>query len=133
MYKFLHITSAILLLFTGITAISGGVALVIDTTGETIQFPQEARDAIHNSIFGSFLIPGLCLMLLIGVAAIVVAIGALKKSALYPYGLLYMGTALLIWLSVQLVFIEDRSPLQVLYGVLGLIFIFIAVAIKNNQ
>ncbi|MBS1773166.1 MAG: hypothetical protein JST82_09905 [Bacteroidetes bacterium] len=133
MLRLLRILSVILLLVTGITAIGGGIVLLMDTTGETMQFPIEARMAIQNSILGSFLIPGLSLLFLIGVASIIIAVLGIRKSKLYPWGLFYQGAALLIWLSIQLLLIEDKSPLQIVYGVLGLIFISIGTLIKLQK
>lgn len=128
--KLFRIIFIALLIFTGVTAIGGGIVLITDPTGQKMQFPDEAHMAIQNSIFRSFLVPGLCLALLIGIAAIVTAFLAIKRSKFYPLGLIYEGTALLIWLSIQLITIKMTSPLQFVYGTLGSIFIIGGVAIK---
>lgn len=132
MHKLLRNTVIALLIFTGISAIGGGVVLLMDTTGEAMQFPNAARMAMQNSIFGSFLIPGLCLVLLIGCTSLIIAAMGMRKAPLFRWGLLYQGGALLIWLVIQLLIISDNSLLQLAYGILGLIFIFTGIVFKRQ-
>ena len=131
MKKATLVFTIILLIFTGISAVGGGFLLISDPTGKSLQFPPEAAEALQNSVFGNFLIPGIALFLFIGMAALVVAYLTIRKHASYPLGLIYMGAALLIWLTIQVVTVKMFSFLQLLYLVLAIIFLSVGMVNKR--
>jgi hypothetical protein len=131
MKKATRIFTIILLIFTGISAVGGGFLLISDPTGKSLQFPQEAAEALQNSVFGNFLIPGIALFLFIGVAAFIVAFLMIRKSSYYPSGLMYMGAALLIWLTIQVITVKMFSFLQLLYLVLAILFLSVGMVNKR--
>ncbi|MFS0871896.1 hypothetical protein [Paenibacillus xylanilyticus] len=112
--------------FLGIGAIVGGGVLIIDPSGNLINLP---NSLLEHSPFGNFLIPGIILLLVLGIMPIVVAIsliahshwGVGEKLNLYPDRYwawtfsLYTGFALHIWIMVQVYWIQIVSVIHLLY------------------
>lgn len=109
------LTSKILMLlqiFLGIGAIFGGGGLVLDTSGELIMMPIEMLD---NTPFKSFLVPGIILLIILGITPIVISYGLvwkgnwqfaekfnLFKTMHWSWAWsLYIGFALIIWITIQ--------------------------------
>lgn len=116
--------------FLGIGGIIGGGGLIIDPSGSLLQIP---NSLLEHSPFRNFLIPGIILLLVLGLMPIVIAI-SLKtqchwkigwKLNLYPdrHGAwtfsLYTGFALLIWIMVQVFWIQHVSIIHLIYFAWG--------------
>lgn len=114
-----------LALFTAIPAILVGVQLVTDTTGASIGFP---AGWIEATPFGSYLVPGLYLLLMNGVGMLVLAALAVKGHWAAPWLTGILGTGLVIWILVQIVVMPEFSFLQAIFGVVGLVLATISVA-----
>lgn len=65
-----------LMLFQGISGLYGGIALVIDPTGELLQMP---ISMLENSPFNNFLVPGVILLTMLGIFPMVVLYGLWKS------------------------------------------------------
>ena len=115
----------VLELFTALGAIPVGIMLVTDPTGAGVGFPP---GWIEATPFGSYLVPGIYLLLMNGVGMIVLAGLSLLRHRFAPWLTGVLGTGLVIWIAVQLVVMPEVSPLQVLYGAIGLILAAISVA-----
>ena len=100
----------------GIGAVSGGLVLVIDPSGGLIKMP---LTILKNSPFNNFLIPGIILLVMLGVVPLVVSYALITKwnwkaanrlnvfSEMHwswAYSL-YIGFALIIWITVHVVYI----------------------------
>lgn len=109
-----------LILFQGISGLFGGIALVIDPTGEFLQMPVSMLD---GSPFSNFLVPGLILMTILGILPIIVFYGLWKRTSWAWMGSMLVSTALIIWIGVEIwmVGFHPEPPLQLIYGLLGLI------------
>lgn len=127
-----------LLFFLGVGAIGGGGVLIISPTGEMIGMP---LSILKGSPFNSFLIPGIILFLILGIAPFLVVFGLLKKPEspaaerlnffkdmhwAWSFGI-YIAFALIIWLQTQMFFIQGVSWLHNFYMLLALIIIFLAL------
>jgi hypothetical protein len=66
-----------LILFQGISGLFGGIALIIDPTGELLQMPLSMLD---GSPFDTFLIPGIILFLILGIFPMIVFYGLWKMT-----------------------------------------------------
>ncbi len=66
-----------LLIFLGIGALYGGGSLIIDPSGELLGMP---LTMLESSPFNNFLLPGVILFLLLGVAPLLVGIALKKKT-----------------------------------------------------
>jgi hypothetical protein len=115
-----------LIIFQGLSGLIGGVGLVIDPTGKSLQIPIEWLD---NSPFHNYLIPGLILFIVLGFYPIVVFYGLLKNVNWSWFASLILGIALLIWIGVEILVIGYHSnpPLQLIYGVVGLLILILVL------
>ncbi len=127
-----------LLSFLGLGAIGGGGVLIISPTGELIGMP---LSMLKSSPFDTFLIPGIVLFLVLGIVPFVVVFGLLKRPEsrvaerlnffkdmhwAWSYTI-YIAVALIIWLQVEMFFIQGVSWLHNFYMLLGLMVIFLAL------
>jgi len=128
----------ILILFQAASGLVGGVALVMDPSGGNMQLPP---DMLNQSPFSSFFIPGLILLLVLGIFPIFVFIGLVWRppwkwaNILNVYKnrywgwtyALYIGIMLVIWITTQLFFIKDYHILHTIYAMLGVAIMIAAL------
>jgi hypothetical protein len=114
-----------LMLFMGFQAISGlfgGLALVIDPSGELLKMP---LSMLAGSPFDTFLIPGMILFTILGIFPTIVFYGLWKMTSWAWKGSLMVSAALIIWIGVEIWMVgyHAEPPLQLVYGLLGLILL----------
>jgi hypothetical protein len=114
----------VLELFTALGALPVGYQLVTDTTGASIGFP---GGWIEATPFGSYLVPGLYLLLMNGVGMLVLAALSVMRRWVAPWLTGILGVGLVIWISVQLVVMPEFSFLQAIFGTIGLALAGISV------
>ncbi|MFO8023467.1 MAG: hypothetical protein R6U65_13445 [Perlabentimonas sp.] len=129
--KKLRITAIILLLFNAIGALWGGFGLVYDPSGEFMQMP---LDFLIHSPFSNYLIPGIILFVFNGLLCIVAAFFTIKKDNNYPYLIVFQGSVLVVWLTVQIIMIRlFYPPLHLPFYVIGLALIIIGSILLRNR
>lgn len=119
----------VIVVLTGLSAIPAGIGLLTDPTGSSLGM---SPDLLHRGPFDDFTIPGLFLLLVLGVGA---ALPAWGLGARKPWGAtaaLGYAIVLLAWISAQAAIIGIVSPLQPVYGSLGLIIAAFALAVRNR-
>ncbi|MDP3151940.1 MAG: flavodoxin domain-containing protein [Archangium sp.] len=104
-----------LCLFTGITAVGGGLALI--TSPPRLQGPP--AELLEHSPFDSYLIPGLLLFLVIGLGNLAAAALEARRIRGSEVAVLVAGAALTTWIVTQLVMIRTVSWLQLVYFLIG--------------
>jgi len=133
-----------LLLFLSLGALFGGGVLIIDPSGDIFQMPVII---LQNSPFNNFLIPGLFLFIVLGVLPALVFYSLLKQpqwpwaNALNVYSdmywawtfTLYIGFALIIWISVQTLVINYVHFVHTAYVLLGILIISLALLPSVKQ
>ncbi len=133
-----------LLLFLSLGALFGGVVLVLDPSGELLQMP---AIILKNSPFNNFLIPGLILFTVLGLLPALVFYSLLKRpqwtrvNVLNLYSdmywawtfTLYVGFALIIWISVQTLIINSVHFVHTGYVLLGISIVCIALLPSVRQ
>ena len=124
MKKLLFIASLVLLLFTSISAIFGGLSLMKDPTGGIIHMPLEN---LQYSPFKDFLIPGIILFVFNGLLSLAIFIYTLFRYKHYALLVVFQGCILLIWIVVQLIMLRSYHYLHAIYGGIGLILILLGV------
>ena len=109
----------LLMLFQGLSGIAGGIGLILDPTGQSMQNPLEW---LQGSPFSTYLIPGIVLFAVLGLFPLAVFLGLLKQRRPAWYASLLIGIALMIWLVVEIMVIgyQPQPPLQVIYGLVGI-------------
>ncbi len=122
-----------LMLFQGISGLYGGIALVMDPSGDLLKMP---ISILENSPFENFLIPGLILLTILGIFPIIVLYGLWKRRYWSWIGALTVSTALIIWIGVQIWMVgyHPEPPLQIIYGLLGLILFILTIhsSVRNS-
>lgn len=126
------------LLFQAVSAISGGIMLVWDPTGNLIQMPLRL---LKYSPFPDFLIPGLILMLLLGVYPSIIAYGLFTRKVIKIMDVfniyrdqhwawsasMYLAIMLIIWINVEIIVIGYGHFIQSFYSFWGLIILILAL------
>jgi hypothetical protein len=111
--------------FTALGAIPVGIMLLTDPTGAGVGFP---AGWIEATPFGSYVIPGLYLLLMNGIGMVVLMGLSIQRHPFAPWLTGVLGTGLVIWIGVQLLVMPEFSPLQAIYGAIGLGLAAISVA-----
>jgi hypothetical protein len=112
--------SIILLIFNGTLACFGGYSLTTDPTGQKMQMP---LSWLSHSPFESYYVPGLILLVVIGIGSLAVALLAMMKVKSYAKPIVAMGGALSIWIAVQMLMLQIVSFLQFIFGGIGIVLL----------
>jgi hypothetical protein len=130
-YSFYILT--ILIGFQGISGLFGGLALVIDPTGELLRMP---ISMLEGSPFDNFLVPGIILLMILGIFPMVVFYGLWKRLNWAWTGALIVSVALIIWIGIEIWMVgyHPEPPLQFIYGMLGLILLILVMlpSVRKN-
>lgn len=122
-----------LILFQGISGLFGGIALVTDPAGELLRMP---ISILEGSPFNNFLVPGFILLTILGIFPMVVFYGLWKRTNWAWTGALIVSAALIIWIGVEIWMVgyHPEPPLQLIYGLLGLILLFLTLlpSVRNK-
>jgi len=112
-------------LFTAVGAIPVGIQLLMDTTGKMVGFPP---GWIEATPFGSYLLPGIYLLLVNGLGMLILAGLTFLRHWTAPWLTGILGVGLMIWIGVQLVVMPETSFLQAMFGAIGIVLAVIGVA-----
>jgi hypothetical protein len=115
--------------FTAIGAIPAGYGLLMDTTGQGVGM---STKLLENSPLNSFLLPGLFLLLVNGLAHLIGAYLSFTRHRYAGFSGLILGVLLSFWIIIQVVWISLSSILQPLYLLIGLINIFLGWKIMKT-
>ena len=124
-----RIIAIALLFFIGFWAIIGGLALIADPTGVSLQIPLEF---LTDATFDDYLIPGIILFLANGISSVFIGISVVRKVKNYPFFIMVQGTVLIFWLTSQLIINMDfyTPHLHITCYVIGLLLLVLGVIIK---
>lgn len=105
------------LVFLGGGAIYGGVSFILDPTGGILGIPLEW---IQYSPFGDFLVPGIFLLVVLGIGSFVAAYGiARRRIWAWPVGLT-LGFVTVLWIIIQYGVIQHYFILQPVIAGVGI-------------
>jgi len=119
--------AAVLLeILLSVGALGGGLVLMIAPRGQIMPLP---LSALAGSPFDTYLVPGLILFGVLGLGPLVAARLAWLRNPLAPTAAFVVGTALLIWVAVEVAIIgySNEPPLQAIYGILGVAIVLVAI------
>lgn len=127
--KVYRIIAVALLFFVGFWAILGGLALIKDPTGESLQIPLEL---LKDATFEDYLIPGIVLFLANGISSIFIAISVIRNVNNHPFFIMVQGTVLILWLTSQLFINTDfyAPHLHITCYIIGLLLLVLGLIIK---
>lgn len=128
-----------LLLFLGLGAIGGGVALIISPSGKLLGgLP---LSILTNSPFSDFLIPGIILFTILGLFPCYISYALIKKPInnvaeyfnlfkdmhwAWTYSI-YISFALIVWIQVETIYIQGTGWLQTFYMLYSIPIILVAL------
>jgi hypothetical protein len=104
--------------FTAIGAIPAGIGYLADVTGRGMGASPEL---LVNSPLDSFLLPGLFLLLINGLANVAAAWLSFSRNRWAGHTGVLLGVALALWIIIQVAWISLSSILQPLFLVIGLV------------
>lgn len=115
------------LVFQGLSGIAGGIGFLVDPSGATLGIPLEW---LEGSPFANYLIPGLVLLIVLGVLPLIVVTGVWRRSRWGRISAVAVGAALLIWLAVEILVVgyQPEPPFQAVYAALGVAIMVAASA-----
>lgn len=119
------------LLLQGLSGLGGGIGLILDPTGNSLQIPHVW---LEGSPFRSYLIPGVILFVVLGIYPLVTLYGVRRRSGWAWMASLSVGVGLLIWIAVEIAIIgyQPNPPLQLIYGILG-VLILVVVSMGSSR
>ncbi len=120
----------LLQLFIGIGGIAGGIGLLLKPSGANMGMNTEV---LTGSPFQNYLVPGLTLLLIIGVGNL---IGSAASFLRYRYSgelTVFLGGFLALWIILQVIWLGLVSWLQPVYFLLGCGELLLGWRMRKNQ
>jgi len=131
----------ILLAFLGLGAMFGGGIFILSPTGKLFGMP---LSMLNNSPFANFLIPGIVLFVVLGLAPLGLIIALVKKPEYKFFQLsnfykdmywgwtyvIYVAFALIIWIQVEMTVLRAVHWSHSLYMCLAIAILFVALMPK---
>jgi hypothetical protein len=118
--------AVVLEIFLGLGALFGGGALVLAPDGHLLGMPTKL---LAGSPFTTFLVPGIILFTLVGLAPLLAAAITVRRQTLAPMAAVVVGLTLIGWVSVEMVVLAGPGSLAwALYLVLGVSIAAVGVA-----
>jgi len=128
----------ILLAILGSGAMFGGGVMMISPSGGLFGMP---LSLLKNSPFNNFLIPGIILFCVLGIAPIAIAVALIKKPQYKLAELfncykdmywgwsytIYIAFALIIWLQVEMTYLQAVHWSHTLYMFFAIAILFVAL------
>lgn len=124
--------------FLSVSGLFGGIMLMIDPSGSLLSMPLWLLD---NTIFRTYLIPGVILFLFLGIFPAFTLYGLItKRQFIFTYKVspysnkhwawvysLYCGIILILWIEFQVMLIGYGHYIQIVYALLGVLIIILTI------
>jgi hypothetical protein len=110
--------AVVLEVFTALGAIPVGIMFLTDPTGRTVGLP---GGWIEATPFGSYLVPGLYLLLMNGVMMLVAAGLSVTRHRAAPWLAGALGIGLVVWILVEIVLLPETMLLTWLFLAIGVV------------
>jgi hypothetical protein len=100
--------AVVLEILLGLGALFGGGLLVLAPDGHLLRMPIQM---LAGTPFRSFLVPGIILFSLVGIAPLLAAAMAVRRMALAPVAAVAVGLTLIGWITVEMVILAGLGSL----------------------
>jgi len=125
-----RLIAIVLLIFTGLCACVGGAMLLTDPSGSSLGLGDPSQMTIA---FPDYRLPGLLLLVLVGVLSLVAAGFSIAKAEAYPTIILLQGAILTGWTLIQVYLLPDTHPLQLVFAVLGIMLMLYGSFLRSRR
>jgi hypothetical protein len=112
-------------LFTALGAIPVGIMFLTDPSGATVGLPS---GWIEATVFGSYLVPGLYLLLVNGFGMLAAAYLGVRRHWAAPWLAGVLGAGLVIWILVEIIVLPETMMLTWVFLAIGLVLGGISLA-----
>ena len=114
----------VLEVFTALGAIPVGLMFLADPTGQLVQVP---RGWIEATVFGSYVVPGLYLLLVNGLGMLALAFLSVRRHPVAPWLTGTLGVGLIIWILVEILLLPETMFLTWIFLATGVELGFVAL------
>lgn len=131
-YRILSLSLGSFQALIGLSAVAGGIGLVMDPTGASLGM---SSDWLRGSPFPSFLIPGLFLLGVNGVGTLVGAVLSFRGHRYAGEVAALLGLVMIGWITIQVIVITSAaglSWLQPFYVVVGLVELGLGLLLRQR-
>jgi hypothetical protein len=119
-----------LLIFLGVTALAGGIEMLLFPTGNEF-LPRQWLDDIP--VIDSWLLPGLVLGGGFGVGSLLTAYALRRRWAWWWPGTILLGVGMIVWIGLEVLFLPQRSLLEAIYGTVGVLLVALPVTASARR
>ena len=126
-FKRARTTALVLLFFLGLSALPAAIFMLMDPSGNKMGLPAEMLD---QTPFDSFLIPAILLGLFNGILSLLFAILVIKKHHLHAWMVMFQGSVLMIWLTVEVLMGLYYAPLTLPYYLVAILLLSCGLFMK---
>ena len=125
----LRVSLGLLQVLVSVGAVPAGIGLVTDPSGGNLGLPPAW---VADSVFGTYLVPGIVLLTVNGIGSLVGAVLTFTRHRLAGTVAALLGIFLVAWIGVQMSVIP-YSVLQPLYVAVGLVELFLGLRLRARQ
>jgi len=129
-FKRARTVSLVLLFFLGLSALPAAIFMLMDPSGSEMGLPAEMLD---QTPFDSFLIPGILLGFFNGILSLLFAILVVKKHRLQAWMVMFQGSVLMIWLTVEVLMGLYYPALTLPYYLVAILLLSCGLLMKLSK
>ncbi len=115
--------------FIGIGAVAGGLALMVDPSGQSLGVP---LDLLENTPFASFLMPGIVLFTVNGLGSLIGAVASFTRHRYAGKAAMALGAFLVAWILIQVLWMSGFHWLHWLYLSLGIVEAVLGWSVRKS-
>jgi hypothetical protein len=120
----------VLLVLLGLGGLVGGIPMLIDPSGVSIGLP---GDLLENVPISTFVLPGLFLIVVMGIVPFIISFGLWKRERRAWLGAMTQGIVLVLWICVQIALWGTPIALQYIYLIWGVVIFVLSLLPQTKR
>ena len=129
-FKRARTASLVLLFFLGLSALPASIFMLMDPSGSQMGLPLEMLD---QTPFSNFLFPAILLGLFNGILSLLFAILVIMKNRLQAWMVMFQGSVLMIWLTVEVLMGLYYPALTLPYYLVAILLLSCGLLMKLSK